>query len=238
MKKALLFLAIIASVFCLSANKLINSSLLVVLDPDLPETPYDYSVEIPDHVINDVGPFGSVDPDDVLEIDDNLATLGRVLFYDEVLSAGQNIACATCHLQTKSFADEFIFSEGVNGDTRRNSLQLNDLAWTNKEGFFWDMRKLDLAEIIEIPLTDGNELGVTDFQEVADRMLTSNYYPDLFDAAYGDAVDITQEKVVDALVHFISSITSFNSRIIYSRFLPLKTLNLQVPICMMEGLKP
>ena len=44
-------------------------------------------------------------------------------------------------------------------DTKRNSMHLNDLGWTNKEHFAWDMREATLKEMILLPLTDDNEIG-------------------------------------------------------------------------------
>ncbi len=214
MKKLILFSIICISVLCLSANVKIANTLMVILDPVLPENHFDYSLNIPQHILDgEDNPYGPIDTVDLIQVNDAKATLGRVLFYDEIISADQNIACATCHLQSLSFADEFDVSQGVNGDTKRNSLQLNDLGWANNDGFFWDMRKTDLAEIIEVPLTDGNEIGVVDFDEIEMRMLQTNYYPDLFEDAYGSVNTMNKENIIDAMVHFISSINSFDSKL-------------------------
>jgi cytochrome c peroxidase len=52
----------------------------------------------------------------------DLVTLGRVLFYDKNLSANQQIACASCHKQNLGFSDNKNLSDGFMGETtRRNS---------------------------------------------------------------------------------------------------------------------
>src|SRR5215475_6791460 len=53
------------------------------------------------------------------------ATLGRVLFYDKVLSINNSVSCASCHKQSFSFTDNAAFSKGFAGGlTTRNSMQL------------------------------------------------------------------------------------------------------------------
>ena len=187
--------------------------------PDLPENPYKYSdVVIPDHL------FKSPETDTIFSgyesagvdsssfdfIEDDIATLGRVLFYDEKLSALENISCGSCHKQELSFAENKQFSEGISAPTRRNSMHLNDLAWTNKEGFFWDLSESDLKEMIRLPLTDDNEIGAN-MNDIAIKLGDTEYYPSLFQNAYGSS-KINEDRITEALTHFISSFNSFNSK--------------------------
>ena len=195
----------------------INSFVMTVVgeEPDLPSTPYTYDdAEFPDHLFNlneDIG-YGGGGRDTVAlsVLDNDIATLGRVLFYDKKLSAVEDISCGSCHHQELSFAENKSFSEGVNSDTKRNSMQLNDLGWSNADGFTWDMRETDLHEMIILPLTDENEIGAN-IDDVKIKLEQTNYYPELFSNAYGDQ-EITEERIVDALVQFITSMTTFNSR--------------------------
>src|SRR5215210_7411034 len=64
----------------------------------LPDTPYHYAdVELPAHFAQ---PGGSTDNTPVDNpITDAGATLGRVLFYDTILSANSKKACSSCHVQ-------------------------------------------------------------------------------------------------------------------------------------------
>jgi cytochrome c peroxidase len=50
------------------------------------------------------------------EIKNEVATLGRVLFYDTKMSINNVIACGSCHLQSKAFADVSAGSQGFKGD--------------------------------------------------------------------------------------------------------------------------
>jgi len=212
-------LALVSLVFLLSNFTLPKVSNFVMMvvgeEPVLPIDPYAYDdAEFPEHLFNlgdDIGYGGGGRDTFALSVLDNdKATLGRVLFYDKKLSAVEDISCGSCHLQELSFAENKSFSEGVNSETRRNSMHLNDLGWSNADGFTWDMRETDLHEMIIIPLTDENEIGAN-IDDVKIKLEQTSYYPELFSNAYGDG-EITEDRIVDALVQFITSMTTFNSR--------------------------
>ncbi len=224
MKKSFLTTAtLIATILIFSnfSDRGSSTFIFTALDdsPELPDFPHNYKdIEIPPHLI------GSPEEDTIFSgydsfgvdttifdfIQDDIATLGRVLFYDEKLSALENISCASCHDQALSFTENKSFSEGINAETTRNSMHLNDIGWSNREGFFWDMRETDLFEMISLPLTDANEIGAN-MSDIEDKLSDTEYYPELFEKAFGDR-RINEERIVDALVQFISSFTTFNSR--------------------------
>ena len=126
--------------------------------PQLPDIPYQYGFRLPDHIAKDFPPNGGygtgggIDTTILPLIGSDIATLGRVLFYDKALSAKEDISCGSCHIQSKSFADDHALSTGVFTETSRNSMHLNDLGWSNKETFFWDMRQTSLIGAIQLPL--------------------------------------------------------------------------------------
>ncbi|MCH7891271.1 MAG: cytochrome-c peroxidase, partial [Gemmatimonadetes bacterium] len=56
--------------------------------------------------------------------------LGRRLFFDPMLSADRSVACASCHLPDKAFADSVPFSAGARGGTAaRNTPSLLNRAY-------------------------------------------------------------------------------------------------------------
>ena len=221
MKKFLFLVA--AAIFTITmASNIDNSSatnfVFTVVDdaPVLPAAPFNYEVDIPEHITSAIpeptGGYQSIDPDTALAVSvtDDGATLGRVLFYDKRLSALEDISCASCHLASQSFADNKDLSIGVNTLTSRNSMHLNDLGWSKNKGFFWDFRQEGLHEAIVLPLTDDNEIGA-DLIDITLKLATTDYYPELFQKAYGSST-ITSNRVIDALVQFISSMNTFNSK--------------------------
>ena len=70
-------------------------------------------------------------------ITNEVATLGRVLFYDKNLSSNSTISCASCHQQENAFSDTAIASQGVNGATGRHSMRLINTRFATETKFFW-----------------------------------------------------------------------------------------------------
>lgn len=221
MKKTILIVTAFVFITLLLSNtqvKKINSFVMTVLseEPVLPSTPFEYGFDFPMHLFpNDtiiLGYGGGGDPDTTVlpTISNNGATLGRVLFYDKKLSSSEDISCGSCHDQSLSFTENKSFSDGVTGLTKRNSMHLNDLGWSNRELFTWALTHENIHEMIRIPLTDENEIGI-DPEEVSEKLSSTSYYPNLFKNAFG-TTEISEERIVDALVQFIHSMNTLNSK--------------------------
>ncbi|MEZ4778188.1 MAG: cytochrome c peroxidase [Flavobacteriaceae bacterium] len=150
-------------------------------------------------------------------IDDKVATLGRVLFYDKNLSKNQTIACASCHVQSHAFGDPNIQSTGVNGFTPRHSMRLVNARFSNEDSFFWDERAETLEMQTTQPIKDHIEMGFSGthgdptFEELLLHLESLDYYHTLFEFAYGDS-QITENRMQLALAQFIRSIQSFDSK--------------------------
>src|SRR6478609_6349215 len=96
-------------------------------------------------------------PEDNAMTKDGVA-LGRMLFYEELLSTNNKISCATCHKQQLAFTDGLQHSIGVDGTpTKRNSMSLTNLLWVRS--FFWDGRAAGLEQQSFVPLSDPHEMG-------------------------------------------------------------------------------
>ena len=150
-------------------------------------------------------------------INDRVATLGRVLFYDKNLSKDQTIACASCHVQAHAFGDSNVQSLGVNGVTPRHSMRLINARFSNENSFFWDERAETLEDQTTQPIRDPIEMGFSgtngdpSFEELINYLETKEYYNTLFQFAFGD-FEITEARMQIALAQFIRSIQSFDSR--------------------------
>lgn len=140
--------------------------------------------------------------------------LGRLLFYEPKLSAGNKISCATCHQQQRAFTDGKQFSTGADGTlTRRNSMSLTNLLWVRN--LFWDGRVTDLEAQAVVPLTDPHEMGQP-LEVSASKLQTVSMYPPLFKKAFG-SVNITSDRILKALAQFERTLISADSR--YDRYL-------------------
>jgi cytochrome c peroxidase len=200
MKTKIVTTGVIISVALISScNK--EEGLLGARVPVLPETtiPYD---EIPGIV--------DFDPMEGFVIDNEKATLGRVLFYDTQLSINNRISCATCHKQAFGFADNVAQSVGFeNKLTPRNSPAILNAGL--QEAFFHDLREEVLENMVLKPIGNHIEMGLEDQQYLLNKVGSLNYYKPLFENAFGSD-SVTLEKISAGMVHFIRSMVSINSK--------------------------
>ncbi|MCW3465238.1 cytochrome-c peroxidase [Chitinophaga nivalis] len=183
--------------------------------PQLPAVLYNYvhtGQEMPPYLQQFLRNNPDIDntPDDN-PITNTGATLGRVLFYDKLLSVNNKTACASCHHQDKAFTDGVAFSEGFDGRlTRRNSMSLVNVRFFKDKNMFWDMRAANLETQTLMPILDHLEMGMPDLPALEQKLGATTYYPGLFRAAFGSPA-VTADKISRALSQFLRSIVSFRS---------------------------
>lgn len=185
----------------------------------LPDIPFDYeTINLPSHLTTNFllgpGQNAATDNDNTPfynAISNDGATLGRVLFYDEKLSANETISCASCHKQEQGFSDDAVLSFGFEGGTtRRHSMSLINAKWYGRGRFFWDERAESLEDQVLMPFQDPVEMGMT-LDQVISKVQSQTYYPELFERAFGTQ-EINEERISFALAQFVRSIVSINSK--------------------------
>lgn len=195
---------------CRDNDKLTDNDVLSAY-LNLPEQPYSYSsIGIPGQLDDLFIEQQNNTPNDNV-ITDWGATLGRVLFYDKLLSQNRSTSCASCHQQSFAFSDTARFSKGfMNGNTKRHSMSVVNAAYRVSGIFFWDGRANTLEEQVLQPIQDPLEMGLT-LDTLVNRVGQQAYYSVLFRKAFGDET-VTTERIAKALAQFIRSIQSFDSR--------------------------
>ena len=144
------------------------------------------------------------------EIKNEVATLGRVLFYDPQLSINNTIACGSCHLQSKAFSDLGEGSAGFKGTTTtRNSMAITNPMLTRN--LFWDSRTKSLQQMVLQPVQNHVEMGMEDLAFLAQKLQKTNYYAPLFKKAFGTE-GVTPDGINTALMQFLTSMVSHNSK--------------------------
>lgn len=194
MKKLLLL--ILSAVFFAACNP---------KDPVDPPATYD-----PTLFNLDVGYFPAPD----LPTDNKLTVagvqLGRMLFYEKMLSKDGSQACGDCHKQQDAFSDIRRFSigvEGLSGD--RQAMAVMNLAW-HQNGLFWDGRAPHVRDQALGPIQNPLEMNET-LPNAVNKLSADKKYTDQFIRAFGDAT-VTSERVSLALEQFMLSIISNNSK--------------------------
>ncbi|CAN5533624.1 cytochrome c peroxidase [soil metagenome] len=136
--------------------------------------------------------------------------LGRLLFYDPLLSANSKISCAGCHSQYTAFAHvDHALSHGIDNRTgTRNSPALMNLAWN--KSFMWDgaINHLDMQALF--PISNHKEMD-ENIEQVVNKLQLSARYPQLFYAAFGDSL-ITGEHILKAIAQFELTLISADSK--------------------------
>jgi cytochrome c peroxidase len=117
------------------------------------------------------------------------AALGRMLFFDPVLSGNQRMACATCHDPAHGFKDRRVFSLGSDGRPRpRRTPSVANLAYSRP--LFADGRAGSLEEQALEPLLAAAEMG-GNVEAIKTRLRANRGYRELFERAFpGDSIDL------------------------------------------------
>jgi len=144
-----------------------------------------------------------------LGITDAGATLGRVLFYDKILSINNTVSCGSCHHQADAFADPVKFSEGIQNQlTTRNAPPISNLYDDNL--LFWDGRSTSVNDLVLEPIRNHKEMGMENMSFLVSKIKAAPYYGDLFQKAYGDD-EVTKDRIADAMTQFVKSMIGCNS---------------------------
>ncbi|MDJ0755838.1 MAG: parallel beta-helix domain-containing protein [Ardenticatenaceae bacterium] len=139
------------------------------------------------------------------------AELGRLLFFDPILSENDDISCASCHHPDLGFSDGLVKGVGPQGvELTRNTPTLWNVAYV--QNLFWDGRLNSLETQAEFPLTHPDEMGVSDTAALEAELRANSQYADLFDQAFtGGEEAISLANVENALAAFQRTLISQNS---------------------------
>jgi len=208
----LLFFFFLSVIFISCRKENISTTEPLQERPDLPEEPFGYAEK---HGVNN-----------------DLATLGRVLFYDKNMSVNNAVSCGSCHKQEFAFADNVRFNKGFNGlELKRNSPSIQGIrgfraavvptsagAIQPKDQFptidnqspvllFWDGRQSNVSDMVLNPVLNHNEMNIPDFVTLVNKLNSVSYYPGLFKNAYGGE-GITKERIAFALQGFMACLNT------------------------------
>ncbi len=127
------------------------------------------------------------------------AELGRKLFRDPRLSSDGTVSCATCHPLARGGADNRPVSRGVKG--RKGPVNAPTVYNSRfNVAQFWNGRAATLAEQVDGPLHDRNEMNAT-WDEVLPRLRKDDAYREAFGEVFPER-GITDETVAGAIAAF------------------------------------
>ena len=136
--------------------------------------------------------------------------LGRLLFFDRVLSGPHDASCADCHRPEFGLADGERTSRGVHGPLPRNAPTLYNVGF--KQRLFWDRRSPSLEAQVFGPLFSPDEMAA-DPNELLARLRAIPEYVDRFGRAFPEASEpVALEHVARAIAAFERTLVSRGSR--------------------------
>jgi len=133
--------------------------------------------------------------------------LGRMLFWDPVLSSDSSTSCATCHKPEFAFTDQLKFSTNLSGLTKRNTPTIQNSVYLKQ--VFWDGRQPNLEKATEDALKDEQHFIA---ENAIAKIKTHPEYVALFKKAFGRPGDITEQKIFKAISHFMRTAISAKSK--------------------------
>jgi cytochrome c peroxidase len=145
-------------------------------------------------------PFPKDDPYSAAKL-----TLGRLLFWDPLLSGSRTVSCASCHNPALSWGDGLPRAVGEKDDklALRTPTLLN-VAWIPELG--WTGHFLSLEAVTFGPITGAKNMNLSK-KELLKRLSAIPGYDSAFQMAFGEG-KITPSKVEMALATFQRSIVS------------------------------
>jgi cytochrome c peroxidase len=137
-------------------------------------------------------------------------SLGRLLFFDPLLSSDNERACASCHHPEKGFTDGFSksISTGFKGNVGRNAPSILNSVLADK--YFYDLRADRLDTQADHVIFNPLEFS-TSYNEIIDKLSGSMEYLRLFEQAFGGKPD--HQTVSRALAAYVRSLVGFNSEV-------------------------
>jgi len=188
-----------------------------------PDENVDASIDVP----WPIAPFPELAPRrEPIAVLEARAELGRLLFYDPILSVDRETACASCHSEIWGMGDGLARSIGHGGGLlsgpgrkggpvlRRNAPQLWNLAF--RKTLFWDGRSNSLKEQALEPLRSVDEMNRAPEEAVAE-LASLDSYVTLFEQAFPGEPGPSVDQLAQALAEFQRSLIS--SRSLYDGYL-------------------
>lgn len=161
-----------------------------------------------------------------------IVELGKLLFFDPILSSNNQRACASCHQPEKAFTDGLPKSQALDfeGSVTRNAPTLLNVVF--QTSLFHDSRATSLENQIDHVIFNRKEFK-TNYETIIARLKSSEEYTRLFNKAFpkhpGNVVDgYTLNK---ALGDYLRTLITFNSP--FDKY--IRGESLSIPLSVVNG---
>ena len=161
----------------------------------------EYKLEIPEGFPKPVFPEGN-------ELTQERIDLGRMLFYDPILSLDSTVSCASCHDQSLAFADNKSISPGIKNRLGvRNAPTLTNVAYNPTLLFDGFLKTLEMQVLV--PIQEHAEFN-SNIVDIAEMLKQDSTYVRMSLAAYNRMPD--PYVITRAISSFERTLISGNSK--------------------------
>lgn len=138
--------------------------------------------------------------------------LGKLLFYDPILSKTNEFSCATCHDPKKAFTDNLPKSKNLtnNGFGKRNSPTLLNSCF--QSSFFSDLRSSSMNDQIENVMLSKDEFNTNQDEMVAKLKSNKNYQTLFKEAYFAHSEPISLSTIKSSIELYVRSLVALNSK--------------------------
>ena len=173
-----------------------------------------------------------LDPFYYVSLEDNektkqMAAIGKLLFYDPILSHNNKMSCASCHAPKKAFTDGFVLSKSNTGASlKRNAMTLNYTVYAT--GFFHDIRTRKLEDQFEHVVLSDDEFN-SSYEQIVSKLLDSETYTRKFEEAFPEQKEaITFNNIDYALAAYVMQLNTFDNPV--DQYLQDKTATIDAQV--------
>ncbi|SKC15810.1 cytochrome-c peroxidase [Dyadobacter psychrophilus] len=152
-------------------------------------------------------------PDSSMTLFEERAELGKILFFDPILSDNNERSCASCHKPEMAFTDGLGKSMSFTLDQLpRNAPTIINSVFQPFQ--FWDARVNSLEDQADSVIMNPNEMHGTSFEIVAERITASEDYIKLFNTAFPETIKhgIARKHIKSAIASYERTLVGLNSR--------------------------
>ncbi len=136
------------------------------------------------------------------------ALLGQYLFHSSELSAKEGKSCATCHIIKDGGDDNIALASGMNGE-KRTTNSPSILHAYNNFNIGWTGEHASIEKLIDAVIRSPKANG-GDKDTIIKKLSLNTEVKEHFKQLYADGVQYS--NIIDALVHYLKSISKPNSR--------------------------
>jgi cytochrome c peroxidase len=197
-------------------NPLYNNLCLFISKLGFEPSQVNYGINFQNHSVFDIHSINkqhfSLYRDDLRQLNEQ-AELGKLLFFDPILSGNNKRACASCHKPDLAFTDGLDKSLAFDGRSKitRNSPTLINASY--QKLYFYDGRVFNLEEQAGEVFHNTFEMN-SSADEIVSKLRSSKEYVTLFKAAFKNQLDssITFYAVMKSIAEYIKTLESKNSK--------------------------